>query len=789
MKNKIIILLILFICHTNHVMSEEYNFEVSNIEVKENGNLIKANDGKIFSVNNNLEIFAKQFLYVKDKDYLEAFDGIVILNEENLKLNFNSIKIKNKNILTADNGFKINDLENSLEIEGKTIVLDRTKNILNSPVKSILKDKYNNSFETEKFIYQFKNKKIKIYDAEINDYDKNNFQMKSADIDLTSNTLVGNNITINLNNKFLDPENEPRLKGDNIIYSGNITNITNGKFTPCKKRDKCPPWELSADEIKHDREKKIISYKNVWLNIYDMPVVYFPKFFHPDPTVKRQSGFLMPAFKNSPNNNTFFSIPYFKVIDENKDMTFTPRLYAKNKILVQNEYREVNKNSKFSSDFSILSGENKSENHLFVNFNKDINIQDFNNSNLDLTFEQVSNDTYLKANKLTSPIINNYDVLENSLILDMSSEDTNIKTEFIIYENLNRKSSDKYEYIFPRIELIKGLQNKTSLNGSFKFETNSFIHNYNTNVYERVNTNNLIFTSTPIISKQGFDNNFEFMIKNSNTNSQKTKINKEGNDYYLSGLFQINSNYPLIKKNEQYQNLFTPKISLKLSPNHQKDLSKETNRINVDNIFDLDRISSNNTLEGGTSIAYGVDYILTKRTDKKELLSVKLANNLRFKQNNKLERNNQLHDKTSNFLGQIRFSPLSFLSTKYELSTLNNLSDINYQNLTTEIRFDKFVNIFDFLESDGDEDSYFLNKTTYKLNKSNHVSFSTRENLEIDLTEYYNLVYQYKNDCLAASIEYQKDFYRDRDIKPTESIFLKLSIIPFGTTSTPNLKQ
>tara|TARA_A100000164_G_scaffold377480_1_gene416742 strand:- start:3349 stop:4911 length:1563 start_codon:yes stop_codon:yes gene_type:complete len=520
-----------------------------------------------------------------------------------------------------------------------------------------------------------------------------------------------------------------------------------------------------------------------------MPVVYFPKFFHPDPTVKRQSGFLMPAFKNSPNNNTFFSIPYFKVIDENKDMTFTPRLYAKNKILVQNEYREVNKNSKFSSDFSILSGENKSESHLFLNFNKDINIQNFNNSILDLTFEQASNDTYLKANKLTSPIINNYDVLENSLILDMSSEDTSIKTEFIIYENLNRKSSDKYEYIFPRIELTKDLKNKTNLNGSFQFETNSFIHNYNTNVYERVNTNNLIFTSTPVISKQGFDNNFEFIIKNSNTNSQKTKINKEGNDYYLSGLFQINSNYPLIKKNEQYQNLFTPKISLKLSPNHQKDLSKEKNRINVDNIFDLDRISSDDTLEGGASIAYGVDYILTKRTDKKELLSLKMANNLRFKQNNKLERNNQLHEKTSNFLGQIRFSPLSFLSTKYELSTLNNLSDINYQNLTTEIRFDKFVNIFDFLESDGDEDSYFLNKTTYKLNKSNHVSFSTRENLEIDLTEYYNLVYQYKNDCLAASIEYQKDFYRDRDIKPTESIFLKLTIIPFGTTSTPNLKQ
>ena len=72
---------------------------------------------------------------------------------------------------------------------------------------------------------------------------------------------------------------------------------------------------------------------------------------------------------------------------------------------------------------------------------------------------------------------------------------------------------------------------------------------------------------------------------------------------------------------------------------------------------------------------------------------------------------------------------------------------------------------------------------------SNSISFSTRENLKTDLTEYYNLVYQYKNDCLAASVEYQKDYYKDRDITPSESIFLKLTIIPFGSTSSPNLKQ
>lgn len=40
-----------------------------------------------------------------------------------------------------------------------------------------------------------------------------------------------------------------------------------------------------------------------------------------------------------------------------------------------------------------------------------------------------------------------------------------------------------------------------------------------------------------------------------------------------------------------------------------------------------------------------------------------------------------------------------------------------------------------------------------------------------------------------ASLEYNKEFYSDRDIKPEETIFFKLTIIPFGETSTPNLKK
>ena len=477
----------------------------------------------------------------------------------------------------------------------------------------------------------------------------------------------------------------------------------------------------------------------------------------------KDSQVLIPSFKTSPNNNTFLSIPYYKVLDNNRDFTFTPRLYAKDQLLAQSEYRQVNKNSKYITDFSILKdNDNKIESNLFFNLNKNLNLENFNNNSLELKLETTSNDTYIKANKLNSPIINNYDLLENSLNIDMLSEDLNVSTEFTIFKKLNKTDNDKYEYIFPKINLSKNLKNKTKLNGGFNFKSENFIHNYETNITEKVNTNDLIFNSNPQITNNGFSNNYEFIIKNSNTNSQKSKLHKEGEEFYYSGLIQFNSSFPLVKEDEKNRKLLKPKLSLKFSPGHTKDISKETFKLDVNNIFNLDRISSNETLEGGLSLIYGADYILTEKDNKKEILSLKFANNLRLDKNEDLEKDNQLGAKTSNFFGEIKYSPLSFLNTRYNLSTKNNLTDINYQNLITEIKFSNFTTTLDYLRQDEDKNSYFLNKSSYSLDESKKFKFLNKKKSKNDLTEFYNLMYQYKNDCLSASIEYNKEYYNDR---------------------------
>ena len=80
------------------------------------------------------------------------------------------------------------------------------------------------------------------------------------------------------------------------------------------------------------------------LKIYDIPVLYFPKFFHPDPTVSRQTGFLKPELNNSNILGNSITVPYFFAKANNKDLTLTPTLFDENIQMIQAEYREVDKN-------------------------------------------------------------------------------------------------------------------------------------------------------------------------------------------------------------------------------------------------------------------------------------------------------------------------------------------------------------------------------------------------------------------------------------------------------------
>ena len=134
----------------------------------------------------------------------------------------------------------------------------------------------------------------------------------------------------------------------------------------------------------------------------------------------------------------------------------------------------------------------------------------------------------------------------------MYSDKLFVETDLKVFEDLNKNKSDRYEFILPSIKLVKEVENKTNLEGKFSLKSDNVIKNYQTNILEKININDLIFKSSPKVSKNGFYNNYEFIIKNANTDTQNSGSYKNDTSHYLGGLFQYNSSLPLIKETKKY---------------------------------------------------------------------------------------------------------------------------------------------------------------------------------------------------------------------------------------------
>ena len=793
---KFLFFFILFL-RFDFVSGDEFEFKAARVETSNNNNIIKGFGDVEINDKTDLIITSQQFKYNKIDSILNVKDNVLIkdLFNKNLIKTEKIIFNKKLNIININNKAII-EFASGHQIETTNLIYDRNLNFFSSNSKTTMTDPYDNKLSMSTFSYSIINKILSAHNVEITDIEKNFYKIKNIKYNLNNNEIIGQDVSLELKNENVkSSQNGPRLKGNAFFYKKNITQVNKGVFTTCKKNDDCPPWVLNFEKIEHNKIKKTINYKNVLLKIYDVPVFYFPKFFHPDPTVKRQSGFLTPSFSRSNNLGNYISIPYFNAISKNSDLTFSPRIYDNGETIYQNEYRKYNKRSKHELDFSIKnksalifnSDEKKSSTHFFSKsfFNLDLN--DTFSGELSLKIQQTNDDDYLKAYKLKSPLINSENNLNTSIDFNINSDD--LKIEFIAetYENLNLIDSDRYEYIFPSINMLKEFNSFKS--GNLDLSTSFLNKQYQTNIKESTITNDLNYKSYNKISLGGLLSSYELLIKNFNSNSKNSNRYSSKNSSSISAITNYELKYPLKKSTTRYTSIITPLISARYSPNNTKNRSQIDRIINFDNIFSINRIGQSDTVEGGQSITMGTEYTLSNENNEK-YISANLATVMRDTENNDLPLNSTLGEKNSDIFGNINFNNSKFIDLDYGFALDSNMKDINFNQIKSKLSFYKFISEFEFLEKKGiNAESYLANSTKFKINESSLISFGTRRNKEKNLTEYYNLLYEYQNDCLIAGIEFSKNFYSDGLLKPDELLFFSVTIMPFGKITSPGINQ
>ena len=871
MKNKLMPIFLIFMFVLGSIslaISEEFNFNTNELQITENGNIVKGIDGGIITTKNNeIVITADNFEYNKLTSLLEAKGNVRLLdkvadiiiesneifylknkeeiytrgkskafNSFNIQIDANeyfkynkltslleakgSVKMKDENknitIYTNEIFYIINDekiytlgktdinIEDKYYVEGYDLMLLRNEMILSSNERATITDNDSNTYKLDQFYYTINQEILKGKKINYTRNEKKNkidqYFFETGFFNLKNNKFLGKNVNIKFHKTLFDDEkNDPRISA--VSGNGNQLNtyLDKGVFTSCKKTDKCPPWKIRATKIHHDKKKKQITYKNAWLDLYDFPVAYFPKFFHPDPSVKRQSGLLTPEIGDHDTLGDSIYLPYFFVISDDKDITIKPRLFNDSTFILQNEFRQKTKNSLTIIDSSITRGHDSSvddkgdtRSHFFANMKIDLDLKKFLNSDLEINYEKTSNDNYLKLfNFIKSPLLlENNDVLETIIKLDLEHEDYDLTSSFEMYETLGGSNTDRYQYVLPYYNFSKNFDFK-DLKGSFNFNSSGNNTIKDTNISTSILSNDLNYKSFNSFTDNGFKSNFESILKNINTIGKNSSKYKNSPQSEIMGTYNYNISLPLKKNNTNSINTLIPKLSFRVSPQQMKNHSNTLRRINNDNIFQTNRLGLGDSFENGESITLGIDFLkekvntTNKVTEIEEYFDAKLATVFRFNKEKNIPINSTLNEKTSNIFGQLNFKPNEIIFLGYDFSLTNDFDNFEYNSINARLNYSNFSTEFNYVEETGvvGNTNVIENTTSLNFNEYNSISFKTRRNRKINLTEYYDLVYEYKNDCLIADIKYRKDYYSDADIRPKEELFFSITIVPFYTYS------
>ena len=121
-----------------------------------------------------------------------------------------------------------------------------------------------------------------------------------------------------------------------LLEADNKNRLLRAEYTSCPvpRRD----WFLSVRELEVDTTTNVGRAYNTTVFFLGLPILYSPYLSFPLDN-KRRSGFLAPTLGTSGKSGFEAALPYYWNIAENRDATFTPKVYTKRGLQVGGEFR------------------------------------------------------------------------------------------------------------------------------------------------------------------------------------------------------------------------------------------------------------------------------------------------------------------------------------------------------------------------------------------------------------------------------------------------------------------
>lgn len=465
--------------------------------------------------------------------------------------------------------------------------------------------------------------------------------------------------------------------------------MDNAVYSPC---DICcnkePLWQLKARKVRHDYDKKDVYYNDAWLEIKGVPVFYTPFLSHPDPTVKRRSGFLPPSISSSSYLGAAIQPRYYWDISDQEDLTFSPILSLDKGLVLGGQYNKYFYRGNLNASGTFLDDKDdkdKYRGNLFLNGRYEVN--DYWVASTKVNYS--SDRTYLKDMSLP---MQDDAWLTTSAALEGFDNRNYASVESYYYQLLSYNLKD---YDKPMILPLMSYENIGDVGkyGAYSKNTFSFASVYReeedtSHRMTMINSWNLPYTS-PYGEKYRMVASVKsdlYYIDNY-VNSQNEKF--DGTVARIFPQLGLEWRLPFVRATETSRQILEPVVVAVAAPNGGNKADKIPNEDSQDvelddtNILDLDRYAGYDRNDTGSRISYGINWSaygdVTGRT------SAFLAQSYKFDKGESFTESEGENGYFTDYVGRVYASPSEYFDLNYRFRLDKDNLKMRYSELSTTI--------------------------------------------------------------------------------------------------------
>ena len=581
---------------------------------------------------------------------------------------------------------------------------------------------------------------------------------------------------------------------------GNRTEMFKVVYSACElvpgRPHRAPLWQFKAVKIVHNQRAQRINYQDAVLEVLGVPVAYTPFFSHPDPTVKRQSGFLAPSYGSSTALGLMLEVPYYSIIAPHRDATFAPLFTSKEGVVLGGEYRQRTERGNFDISGSVTRPERRDDNNQLVGGRQTRgHVFSKARSALDDTWRwgfdvrRSTDDTYLRR-------------------YELSTEDTLTSNAFIKgFRGRNYASANVYSFqglredddpgqtplVLPLAEFHHRGE-PGHLGQLLNLDSSLLVTERNEGTDTRrlsLDGGWMLPYTSPVGERYTLSASVRgdlYWVTDVAAAGGGTKDNFTGRLFPQVGL---DWRYALIRPGERVSQTVEPVVMAILAPNggNPGDIPNEDSlsfEFDHANLFRAKRFPGLDRVEGGARVNYGLRW--SAHGSAGGSAAAVIGQVLRLREDDTFADKTGLEDKRSDYVGAVNVAPADYLGYTHRfrldrdsLSIRRNEIDLSagpaffkinlsYALLSRELTADEFGSREELTTSASARITPYWTATA----KSRH-----------DLTEgggtlKYGFGMTYQDECLTFLVDFERNFTSDRDVQPSTSISFRVKLKHIG---------